>query len=267
MDYRTIIYRKSGGIATITLNRPRALNAIDSRTARELEDALERVEEDGELRAVVMAGAGHRAFSVGVDLKELARETEGIDDLPTLLEIRSRLWSSNPWERLAALSKPSVAAIGGFALGGGLELALACDLRIAAHDASFGFPEVRLGIIPGRGGTQRLPRLIGRGKALEMILTGDPIDAAEAHRIELVSQVVAPEELLPEAEKLARRLADQAPIALRYAREAVVKGLDMTFDQGLRLEMDLSVLLQTTEDRAEGIAAFKEKRPPRFEGR
>lgn len=267
MDYETILYEKTENLCTITLNRPEVLNAIDSRMVSELEDALSRVEDDPGLRALVLVGAGDRAFSAGMDLKELARATEGVEDLPTLVEIRRRLWSQNPWERLAALTRPTVAAINGLALGGGLELALACDLRIASSTATFGFPEVRLGIIPGRGGTQRLPRLVGRGKALEMILTGDPIDAEEAYRVGLVNRVVSPEELLPAARNVAVKLAGHAPIAIRYAREAVVKGLDMTFDQGLHLEMDLSVLLQTTEDRAEGIRAFKEKRPPRFEGR
>lgn len=267
MNYKEIVYRKHHQVCTITLNRPDALNSIDSRTAQELVDAAEKVDEDSDLRAVVITGAGDRAFSVGMDLKELVEATEGIEDRPTLLDIRRRLWHYNPWERIARLSKPTIAAINGLALGGGLELALACDIRVASEEARFGFPEVRLGVIPARGGTQRLPRIVGRGKALEMILTGDTIDAIEAHRIELVSKVVPPGSLLTTAMDLAVKLANSAPIAIRFAREAVTKGLDMTFDQGLSLETDLYVLLQTTEDRSEGIRSFIEKRPPRFEGR
>ncbi|MBI4318514.1 MAG: enoyl-CoA hydratase/isomerase family protein [Chloroflexi bacterium] len=267
MKYKTILHEKNRDVCTITLNRPEVLNAINNELARELLDAVESANDDYDVRAVVLTGAGERAFSVGLDLKELVDAADGVEDIPTLLEIRRRVWSCNPWERLAGISKPTIAAISGFALGGGLELALACDIRIASHDATFGFPEVRLGIIPGRGGTQRLPRIVGRGKALEMLLTGETIDAGEAHRVELVGTVVAGEQLLDTARDLATKLAAHAPLAVRLAREAVTKGLDMTLDQGLRLETDLSVMLQTTEDRAEGIRSFVEKRKPKFEGR
>lgn len=267
MKYQTILYTKNGNICVVTLNRPQALNAIDSRLAGELVDVFERIDNDDELRAVVITGAGDRAFSVGMDVKELVDAAEGIDDRQALMDIRRRLWSNNPWERLASLSKPTIAAIRGFALGGGLELALACDIRLASDDAQFGFPEVRLGIIPARGGTQRLPRIIGRGKAMEMILTGDTIDAIEAYRTELISKIVPVEKLLTAASEIASKLANNAPIAIRFAREAVAKGLDMTLDQGLRMETDLYILLQTTEDRSEGIRSFAGKRQPKFTGR
>lgn len=267
MKYQTILYEKNGSIGLITLNRPEALNAIDSRLAGELVDVLERIDDDDELLAVVIVGAGDRAFSVGMDIKEVVDAAAGISDQQALMDIRRRLWSDNPWERLASLSKPTIAAIRGFALGGGLELALACDIRVASDDAKFGFPEVRLGMIPARGGTQRLPRIVGRGKAIEMILTGETIDAIEAYRTELISKMVPADKLLAAANQIASKLANNAPIAVRFASEAVEKGLDMTIDQGLRMETDLYLLLQTTEDRSEGIRSFVEKRKPKFTGR
>jgi enoyl-CoA hydratase len=167
---------------------------------------------------------------------------------------------------IAGLSVPSIAAINGDALGGGLELALACDLRVAAEGARLGFPDTSNGLIPSGGGTQRLPRLVGRGKALEMLLTAQPVDAAEASRIGLVNMVVARSQVMATAEKLAQRILSRGPMAVRYAKEAVQKGLEMTLEQGLRLEADLSFILQTTRDRDEGIKAFLEKRPPKFKG-
>ncbi|MCL5962545.1 MAG: enoyl-CoA hydratase-related protein [Chloroflexi bacterium] len=267
MQYLRMLFEKDDGICTVTLNRPEALNAIDRRLASEILDIADKIDDDSSIRAVVIRGAGERAFSVGMDFKELIKATGGVQDISTLCEISRRLLSHNPCERIAKLSKPTIAAVSGFALGGGLELALACDIRLASEDATFGFPEVRLGIIPGWGGTQRLPRIAGRAKALEMILTGDSINAQEAYRTELVISVVPRLELLNSSRELALKLATHAPIAARFAREAVCKGLDMTYDQGLGLETDLSVLLQTTEDRAEGIRSFLEKRTPRFSGR
>ena len=267
MKYASIRFEKSGNTGVVTLNRPQALNAIDSRMAGELMDVLERINNDDSVLAVIITGAGDRAFSVGLDMKEVVDAAKGIADPEALMDIRRRLWRNNPWERLASLTKPTIAAIRGFALGGGLELALACDIRIASEDAKFGFPEVRLGIIPTRGGTQRLPRIVGRGKAIEMILTGQTIDATDAHRIQLVSELVPTDRLLPLAHEIAAKLANNAPIAVRFAREAVSKGLDMTLDQGMRMETDLYLLLQTTEDRSEGIRSFVEKRKPKFTGR
>ncbi len=267
MSYETILYEKNANIGIITLQRPNVLNALDSQMTRELIDIADAIDDDDAVRAVVLAGAGERAFSVGMDLKELVENAEGVDDPAILQDIRHRLWSLNPCERLAKLTKPTIAAIRGYALGAGLELTLACDMRVASEDAQFGFPEVHLGIIPALGGTQRLPRLIGRAKATEMIMTGEPISAAEAYRVELVNQVVSADALLPAAIQIASKLATYGPIALRFAREAISKGLDMTFDQGLHLETDLYAVLQTTEDRAEGIRSFREKRKPTFTGR
>lgn len=267
MSYETLLYEKNANIGIVTLHRPDVLNALNSPMARELIDVADAIDDDNDVRVAVLTGAGVRAFSVGMDLKELVESAEGVDDLAVLNDIRHRLWSINPCERWAKLGKPTIAAVHGYALGAGLELALACDIRVAAEDAQFGFPEVQLGIIPALGGTQRLPRLIGRAKATEMILTGDPVSAAEAYRVELVSQVVESSALLATALQMASRLATFGPIALRFAREAIDKGLDMTFDQGLHLETDLYAVLQTTEDRAEGIRSFKEKRKPAFTGR
>ena len=267
MKYRTIVYEKKGLIALVYLNRPDALNAINAQMARELDDVCERLRDEGDIRAVVLAGRNGGTFSVGTDLEEMADALGEAGSPVAALEAWRRLAGSDPWESLAALPKPTVAAISGRALGSGLELALACDIRIAAEDARFGFPEIRLGLIPGHGGTQRLPRIVGRTKATEMILTGDEIDAAEAHRVELVSRVVRSEDLLSAAKGIADKLATHAPIAVRFAREAVNEGMDMTVDQGLHLETDLSVLLQTTEDRAEGLRSFRERRAPDFKGR
>jgi enoyl-CoA hydratase len=240
---------------------------MNSQMARELVDAANAIDDDEGVCAVVLTGAGGRAFSVGMDWNELVDSVEGVDDPARLQDIRHRLWNVDPCERWANLTKPTIAAVSGVAFGAGLELALACDIRLAAEDAQFGFPEIYLGIMPCMGGTQRLPRLIGRAKATEMILTGDPVSAAEALRVELVSQVVGTETLMAAALELASKIAEHAPIALRFAREAIGKGLDMTFEQGMQLETDLYALLQTTRDRAEGILSFNEKRKPTFTGR
>lgn len=267
MRDKSVLYRKTGRVAFVTLNRPEALNAIDSAMASALVEVLDTIDEDDQVRAVVLTGGGDRAFSVGQDIQELVAEAQDVDDPPTLLWIRGRLDAADPWSRLASLSKPTIAAVNGLALSGGLELALACDVRFAATTATFGFPEVRRGVIPSHGGTQRLPRIVGRGKAVEMLVTGDSIDATEAQQIELVSRVVAAADLERTATELANRLGSYGPLAIQYARDAVTKGLDMTFDQGLHLETDLYALIQTTEDRTEGLRSFREKREPRFEGR
>lgn len=266
MRYRTIEYETKGPIGFLYLNRPEADNAIDEEMERELSDALDSIADDG-VKVLVLTSRGERAFSIGVDLEDLSDAVGEVDDAEAIVQRRRRLLLSDAWEKLAALPKPTIAAIRGSALGAGLELALACDIRLAAEGAVFGFPEIRSGSIPGHGGTQRLPRIVGRAKAIEMIVSGEPIDAAEALRTELVARVVPAEELLAVAEEMANRLAGYGPIALRFAREAVTRGSEMTFDQGLHLEMDLYALLQTTHDRDEGIRSFKEKRPPKFEGR
>ncbi|MDR9458558.1 MAG: enoyl-CoA hydratase-related protein [Dehalococcoidia bacterium] len=246
MHYQTIIYEKKGQVCHITLNRPRVGNAIDTRMADELADVCQAIQRDEKIRVVILKGAGD-VFSIGSDPEERDAKCDvsGV---------------------IARLEPVTIVAIDGVAMGEGLELALACDIRIASDRASFCLPHTAHGLIPSGGGTQRLPRLVGKGKALEMILTAEPIDAEEALNIGLVSKVVSPAKLFSIVEEWAERITTQAPIALRYAKEAVNKGMDISLDQGLRLEADLYFLIQTTEDRMEGIKAFKEKRPPRFKG-
>ena len=260
MTYETIIVDHQDYVVTITLNRPDVLNAQNNPMRQELFAVFAGLKQDEDVRAIVVTGAGERAFSAGADIKEFLEPPP-----PTRFrEQRKRLDYRGEMDRCP---QPIIAAIRGFALGGGLELALACDIRIAAEDAQLGLTEVNLAIIPGGGGTQRLPRVVGRGKALEMILTGARVPAAEALRIGLVERVVPVAELLPAAQALARTMADKAPVALRYAKEAVVSGLGLPLADGLRLENDLSTLLRTTEDRVEGARAFVEKRKPKWSGR
>jgi enoyl-CoA hydratase/carnithine racemase len=266
MNYRTILYEKKDRLGIVTLNRPDEANAIDSQMMHEIVDVTEKIDDDEDLRVVVINGGG-QDFSSGLDIKELVKAVEDVDDLRSLNEIRRRLWYGNPWRSIAGLSKPTIAAVHGRALGAGLELALACDIRIASQDTTFGFRDVQQGTIPGHGGTQRLARIVGRAKAIEMILTGEDIDAIEASRVQLVSKMVPPGEHLNKAIEIAEGLADKAPIAVKYAREVVDKGLDLTMDQGLRMETDLYILLQTTQDRAEGLRSFLERRSPKFEGK
>ena len=248
------------GVLTLTLDRPDVLNAMNNAMRAQLLDIFTRLRTDDTVKVVVITGAGERAFCAGADIREFLEPPT-----PThLRESRKRLDFRAEMERC---SQPIIAAIRGFALGGGLELALACDIRIAAEDAQLGLTEINLAIIPGGGGTQRLPRLVGRGKALEMILTGMRVPAAEALRIGLVERVVPVAELMSAAQGLARQIADKAPIALRYAKEAVVGGLGLPLADGVRLENDLSTLLRTTEDRVEGAKAFVEKRKPKWTGR
>ena len=259
MAWETIRYAAADGVATVTLDRPDVLNAMNEPMRRELTECFTRLAVDDAVRVVVLAGAGERAFSAGADIREFVQPPVPV----RFREERKRVDFRAVMDRCP---QPMIAAIRGYALGGGLELALACDIRIAAEDAQLGLTEISLAIIPGGGGTQRLPRLVGRGKALEMILTGARIGAPEALRIGLVERVVPPGEVLAAAQELARALAARAPVALRYAKEAVVKGLELPLAEGLRLENDLATLLRTTEDRLEGAKAFLEKRAPRFTG-
>ena len=253
-------YEAQDGIAMLTLDRPDVLNAMNNAMRAQLLEIFTRLRTDDAIKVVVVTGAGDRAFCAGADIREFLEPPT-----PThFREARKRLDFRAEMERC---SQPIIAAIRGFALGGGLELALACDIRIAAEDAHLGLTEINLAIIPGGGGTQRLPRLVGRGKALEMILTGMRVPAAEALRIGLVERVVPVAELLSAAQTLARQIADKAPIALRYAKEAVVGGLGLPLADGIRLENDLSTLLRTTEDRVEGAKAFVEKRKPQWTGK
>jgi enoyl-CoA hydratase/carnithine racemase len=260
MSYETVIYHVEDGVASVTLNRPDVHNAMNTVMRRELTEAFGRVRADDAVRVVLVVGGGERAFSAGADIREFVEPQAPA----TFREARRRFDFRAEMDRCP---QPIVAAIRGHCFGGGLELALACDVRVAADDARLGLTEIDLAIIPGGGGTQRLPRLVGRGKALEMILTGARIPAAEALRIGLVERVVPAGELAKHARALARTLADKAPIALRYAKEAVVAGLGMSLADGLRLEGDLAAFLRTTEDRLEGARAFLEKRRPRWAGR
>ena len=258
--YETILYAVEEQVATITLNRPDVHNAQNDTLRRELHHVFSALTTDDDVKVIVITGAGARAFSAGADIREFVEPASPTE----LRERRKRIEYRSVMDRC---SQPIIAAINGFALGGGLELALACDIRIAAENATLGLTEIDLAIIPGGGGTQRLSRLIGRGKALEMILTGARIPASEALRLGIVERVVPAGEALTAAAELARTIAAKAPIALRYAKEAVVKGLGMSLEDGLRLEGDLSTLLRTTEDRVEGAKAFLEKRKPRWTGK
>jgi enoyl-CoA hydratase len=247
MSYSAVIYAKKDHIARITLNRPDADNVINRQLARELEDVCREVNQDDDIYVVIVTGAGDKAFCGGGEVGE----------------------SGAPYNVAAAVAgidRPVIAAVNGDALGQGAELALSCDIRLASQRARFGFSQVASGLIPVDGGTQRLPRIVGKGKALELILTADTISAGEALGIGLVSAVFPPEKLAAEAETLARTIAGKGPVALRFAKEAVNKGLDLTLEQGLRLEADLYFLLHTTADRTEGIKSFLDKRTPEFKG-
>jgi len=260
VTYETIRYETTDGVATVTLNRPDVHNAMNEAMRRELTHCFSALATDDGVRVVVVTGTGERAFSAGADIREFVAP-----QVPTVFrESRKRVDFRQAMERCP---QPIIAAVRGYAFGGGLELALACDIRVAGDDAQLGLTEVNLAIIPGGGGTQRLPRLVGRGKALEMILTAARISASEALVIGLVERVVPAAEVLAHAQALARTLADKAPVALRYAKEAVVKGLELPLADGLRLENDLATLLRTTDDRVEGARAFLEKRKPRWTGR
>ena len=260
MDYQAILFEKKDGIAYVTLNRPEVLNARNRRMREELIDAVTAIRADPEVRVVILTGAGERSFSAGRDLKEAAQEKVGV------VAARQAKMEIGDTEMIARLNKPVIAAINGFALGGGCEMALACDIRVAVEGAKVGLPEVSRGMIPGSGGTQRLSRVVGLGKALELILTGSVIDAEEACRIGLVNKVVPRDGLMAAAEEYAQAIATKAPVAVVLAKEAVREGYEMSLDDGLRLETDLSALLRTTEDIKEGARAFVEKRPPQWRG-
>lgn len=261
MDFQTLIYRKQAPLAYIVLNRPQETNVISRQVIQDLTDVCAAIHDDPEVRAVILSGEGS-AFCQGWDMGELAQEAVP-DPLP-LLDHASLV---RGFSMLSELSKPVICAINGDAVSAGLELALACDVRLACPEAHFALPEVTWGLIPIAGGTQRLPRIVGRAHALRLILTADTIDAQEAHRIGLVSAVVPRDRLLAEAEAVAERIAQRGPLAVQFAKEVVQRGLDMTLEQALRYETDLTIILQTTQDRAEGVRAFVEKRPPNFTGR
>jgi len=259
-EYSTIQIETDGGVAVITVNRPDKLNALNAATVAELDAAFRAVAADDAVRGVILTGAGSKAFVAGADIGELA--TMG----PLSGVVVSRQ-GQDAFRFLETMRKPALAAVNGFALGGGLELALACHLRIASANARFGLPEVKLGIIPGYGGTVRLPRIVGRGRALELILTGEMIDAHEAHRIGLVNRVTEPAELLTEAKALMSKITANGPVALAMALESVDHAAAVSTENALRLESDLFGLLASTEDMREGMQAFLEKRAAAFKGR
>jgi enoyl-CoA hydratase/carnithine racemase len=264
MPNSTVIYSSKKHIARIALNRPRAGNVINPALAQELTDICERINQDDNIYVVVITGAGQHAFCRG---NEMEQAQTGKTVETALAKLKETGTGFHVASAIAGIDRPVIAAINGDALGQGLELALSCDIRLAAKSARFGFPQVACGVMPMDGGTQRLPRIVGRGKALELILTGEIIDAGEALAIGLVSQVVLLKDLMATAEALAQDIAGKAPIALRFIKEAVHKGLDLTLEQGLHLEADLYFLLHTTADRTEGIRAFVEKRKPQFKGK
>jgi enoyl-CoA hydratase len=258
--YDSIQYETGDAIATITVNRPDKLNALNAATIDELHAAFGEAHRDDGVRALVLTGAGGKAFVAGADIAELAT-------MGPLNGIRVSRQGQDAFRFLETMGKPVVAAVNGFALGGGLELALACHLRVASSKARFGLPEVKLGIIPGYGGTIRLPRLVGRGRALELILTGEMIDAAEAHRIGLVNRIAEPEQLMAETRALVGTIVANGPIALAMALESVDHAATSSTGNALRLESDLFGLLASTDDMREGMQAFLEKRAAAFKGR
>lgn len=261
MSYQNLIVAREGTVGVITLNRPQALNALSLATVAELGTALDELNADEAVGAIVLTGAGEKAFAAGADVGEF----NAIPSARGAAEFARQ--GQAVLNKMEALPKPVIVAINGFALGGGCELAMAGDIRIAADTARLGQPEINLGLIPGYGGTQRLPRLVGRGMAKYLVLSGDMIDAAEAHRIGLVDFVVPAAELMGFALKLAGKLARKAPVALALAKRAVNEGLEGTLAEGLAHEADLFGLVFATEDRVEGVSAFLEKRKPEFKGR
>ncbi len=259
MSFSTLLFDVTGGIARITINRPDKLNALNAVVIRELGEAAARVEAEPEIRGAIVTGAGRKAFVAGADIAEIA------DQGP--LDGRARaLEGQRVFRRLERCGKPVIAAVNGFALGGGCELAMACHLRVAGEGAKFGQPEVKLGIGPGYGGTVRLPRLVGKGRALELLLTGRMIDAQEAHRIGLVNRVVPDGQVPAEAEALLRAILENGPLAVRACLDLVDSGLDMGLDEALLAEAGWFGLLSGTDDMREGTKAFLEKRPARFQG-
>jgi len=260
MTYQTLLFDVHDGIAVVTINRPDKLNALNDQVMGELGQAAERIATESEINGAILTGAGPKAFVAGADIGDLSRQG------PFDGKARAQRGQA-VLRRLETCGKPVIAAINGFALGGGCELAMACHIRIASENAKFGQPEVKLGIAPGYGGTQRLPRLVGKGLALQLILTGEMIDAQEAYRIGLVNKVVPATDLLTESEKVMRGILAMGPLAVRLAMEAVDQGLEMSLDEGLLLEANHFGLLAATDDMKEGLTAFLEKRPAKFHGR
>lgn len=260
LTLENVTYAKKDSIAYITVNRPEVLNALNQRTWEDLRTAFTNACDDTDVRGVILTGAGDKAFIAGADIHELA-------DITAVEAERASAYGQGVLRFVENLGKPVIAAVNGFALGGGCEAAMACTMRIAVENAKFGQPEVRLGLIPGGGGTQRLPRLIGKGRALQLILSGEMISAQEAYRVGLVNEVVPANELLPRAEAVLQQIFANAPLAVMYALEAVTRGLETSQTEGLSLEASLFGLCAATEDEKEGARAFLEKRPAHFNAR
>ena len=258
--FDNISVEKQAGLAYLTVNRPKALNALNKITLEEIGAALEDIRDDAGISGLIVTGAGGKAFVAGADITEIA----------SISAVEASAFTRRGqavFDLLENLGKPSVAAVNGFAFGGGCELAMACTLRIATESARFGQPEVRLGVMPGFGGTQRLPRLVGKGRALQMILTGEPIDAQEAHRIGLVNEIVVTEKLLERAAEILHKIAANAPLAVRFSIEAVNRGLQAGQSEGLVIESALFAVCASSEDKKEGTTAFMSKRQAQFNGR
>lgn len=258
MDFNNILVREEEGIGFIIINRPELRNALNIDTLLEIESALDVLRDEKNIRVIIFTGAGEKSFAAGADISQLNKRTM-IDALKPNMTATYR--------KIEDYEKPTIAAINGFALGGGLELALACDIRVASLNAKVGLPEVGLGIMPGAGGTQRLSRIIGKGKAMELILTGDVITAAEAERFNLISKAVPLEELMDTAKEYARRISLKGPLAVRMAKAAVNRGADMEMETALYLEKLAQTILIGSEDKLEGTQAFLEKRTPQFKGK
>jgi enoyl-CoA hydratase len=260
LTLENLLYEKKDGIAYVTLNRPKVLNALNQGTWNDLRTAFEDARDDAAVRGVILTGSGDKAFIAGADIGDLAR-------LSAVQAADSSSHGQAVLDLVENLGKPVIAAINGFALGGGCETAMACTIRLASDKAKFGQPEVGLGLLPGGGGTQRLPRLVGKGRALQLILSGEMISAQEAYRIGLVNEVVTPADLIPRAEAILKRIFANAPLGVKYSLEAVNRGLETTQAEGLALEASYFGLCAGTEDKKEGTSAFLEKRAPRFQGR
>jgi enoyl-CoA hydratase len=255
-----VLFEKKGAVAYVTVNRPKVLNALNMATLDELRIVFTAIRNNPEVRVVILTGAGEKAFIAGADINELRMQ-----NAVTGKEYTHK--GQAVVDLIESLGKPTLACVNGFALGGGCEVAMACSIRLASENAKFGQPEVKLGLIPGFGGTQRLPRLVGKGLALHLLLTGDMISAPEAYRIGLVNEVVAQAELISRAEAIAQKIVANAPLAVQYATEAVNKGMEMSLAEGLYIEATLFAICCATQDTKEGTTAFLDKRPPRFEGK
>jgi enoyl-CoA hydratase/carnithine racemase len=260
MNFANILFEKNDSLALVTVNRPKVLNALNMATLEELRGAFTEIQRDAQIRSAILTGAGEKAFIAGADISELA-----VQNAVQGKEYTHR--GQSVLDLIENLGKPVIACINGFALGGGCEIAMACTMRLASENAKLGQPEVKLGIIPGLGGSQRLPRLVGKGMAMQLVLAGEMITAQEAHRIGLVNEVTTPAELIPRAQAIAQKISANAPLAVQYAMEAVNRGMETNLAEGLYLEATLFGVCCATEDKQEGTNAFLEKRPAQFKGK